>query len=119
MFTPYSAAEPMMSGNAHTFTRLNLSPGDLHERDRRSALLACPVPEVEPGVDLEQQLPARADELPPQLLGKVAERDRRRSGPLEPLPLPGEVLGEPRLVVAECDLDRAALLTTRWTPSWS
>ena len=28
MFTPYSAAEPMMRGSAHTFTRLNLSPAN-------------------------------------------------------------------------------------------
>ena len=55
-------------------------------------------------------MPALADELPPQLFGKVAERDRRRPGrALEPPPLLGEIAGEPRLEITERDLDGASI----------
>mgnify|MGYP003693975475 CR=1 FL=1 len=48
MFTPYSAAEPMMSGSAQTFTRLNFSPAScmiatVHSVPRISGTIASTV----------------------------------------------------------------------------
>src|SRR5207245_7839988 len=80
-------------------------PQLLHE-----ARLAGPVPEVEPGVHLKEQMPALADELSSQLFGQIAQGERRGPGrQLEPARLLGEVGRQPRLVVGESNLDGAAL----------
>src|SRR4029077_7330516 len=74
------------------------------------ACLAGPIPEIEPGVDLEEQMPALAENFPPQCSGKVGEGDRSRPcATLETLPLLGEVLGEPRLIISEGDFDHTSL----------
>ena len=75
----------------------------LHEPRRARAF-----PDVQPGVDLEEQAPVLADELPPQLVRQIAERDRRRpDGELEPSPLLGEVVRDARLELGERGLDSA------------
>ena len=73
-------------------------------------LRALALPDVDAGMDLEQEPAARADELAPQLLGHVGEPDGARvEVPLEPVELADEVAVELGLEVGERRLGELAI----------